>query len=706
MLTAAALLLLAAAPAADGAPHPFTTQDLISFHRVSDPEVSPDGKQVVFAVSELNLEENRRRSDLWMAGVDGRGLKHLTTSPASDTQGRWAPDGRSVYFLSGRQGDTSQVWRIPVDGGEAEQVTRLPGDVNAFAVFPDGKRLLVAMDVFPDLPAATTLDATAKREEEQRKSKVKARGYDKLLFRHWDEWEDGKRSHLFVVTPGSAAAPVDLMAGMEVDCPPKPFGGSEAFDVSPDGNEVAFTGHALTRDAAWSTDLNVYVVPASGKSPPRSITSDNRAADGTPLYSPDGTMLVYLAMKRPGAEADRRRIVVVDRKTMKARVLTEGWDRSPGDLAFSPDSKTLYVTAEQMGNNALFTVDVAGGQVTTLWEKGNADSPRAAGDRVVFSLDTLKMPAELRSISRVAGGALENVTSLNAERLRAVQMGDYEQFSFKGAKDETVHGYVMKPANFRAGQKYPVAFLIHGGPEGSFGDHFHYRWNPQSYAGAGYAVVFIDFHGSTGYGQAFTDSIAKDWGGAPFEDLMKGLDAALAKYPFLDGSRVGALGASYGGYMINWIAGHTDRFKALVCHDGIFDTRAAYFETEELWFAEWDMGGTPWDNPEAFSKFNPVEYVKNWKTPMLVIHGSLDYRLPETQGMGAFTALQRRGIPSRYVSFPDENHWVLKPQNSLRWHQEVLGWLDQWVKAPKRAPLAEAKAREIRSAAASGSASP
>jgi dipeptidyl aminopeptidase/acylaminoacyl peptidase len=467
---------------------------------------------------------------------------------------------------------------------------------------------------------------------------------------------------------------------MDADSPPPPFGSSEAFDISPDGNEVAFTARALTREAAWGTDLNVYVVPSSGKAPPKNVTADNRAADEAPLYSPDGSMLAYLAMKRPGAEADRRRIMVLDRKTMKARALTEGWDRSPSEITFSPDSKALYAVAEQLGNNALFTVDVAGGQVTPLWEKGNVSEPRAAGDRVLFSLDTLKLPAELRSIPR-AGGALESVTNLNAERLRNVQLGDSEQFSFKGAKGETVYGFVVRPANFKAGTKYPVAFLIHGGPEGSFGDHFHYRWNPQAYAGAGYASVFIDFHGSTGYGQAFTDSIARDWGGAPYEDLMKGLDAALAKYPWLDGARVGALGASYGGYMINWIAGHTDRFKALVCHDGIFDTRAAYYETEELWFAEWDMGGTPWDNPEAFSKWNPSEYVKNWKTPMLVIHGSLDYRLPETQGFAAFTALQRRGVPSRFVSFPDENHWVLKPQSSLRWHQEVLGWLDRWVKA-------------------------
>ncbi|HVE82406.1 MAG TPA: S9 family peptidase, partial [Myxococcales bacterium] len=524
--------------------------------------------------------------------------------------------------------------------------------------------------------------------DEEKKSKSRVRAYDKLLFRHWDEWEDGKRSHLFVLQLGSGAAPLDLMAGLDADAPPRPFGGSESFDISPDGAEVAFTAAAFTRDAAWTNDINVWVVPSSGKVPPRAITADNRAVDDAPTYSPDGATLAYLASKRPGCESDRRRIMLLDRKTMKARVLTEAWDRSPADLLFSPDSKQLYVTADHLGNHSLFSVDAQSGEPTLLWEKGTVSSPRVAGDRLLFSLDTLKSPAELRSIPR-GGGAPAEITNLNAERMKLVQVGDYEQFSFPGARGETVRGFVMKPVGFRAGQKYPVAFLVHGGPEGSFGDHFHYRWNPQAYAGAGYAAVFIDFHGSTGYGQAFTDAIAGDWGGAPYEDLMKGLDAALEKYPFLDGARVGALGASYGGYMINWIAGHTDRFKALVSHDGIFDTRAAYYETEELWFAEWDMGGLPWDQPEKFERFNPAAFVKSWKTPMLVVHGSLDYRLPETQGFAAFTALQRRNIPSRFLSFPDENHWVLKPQNSLRWHQEVLSWLDQWVKAPRRAPLPE-----------------
>jgi dipeptidyl aminopeptidase/acylaminoacyl peptidase len=283
------------------------------------------------------------------------------------------------------------------------------------------------------------------------------------------------------------------------------------------------------------------------------------------------------------------------------------------------------------------------------------------------------------------------VTKLNAEKIAAAKLGTYEQFSFPGAKNETVHGYVLKPVDFAAGKKYPVAFLIHGGPQGSFGDHFHYRWNPQAHAGAGYAALMIDFHGSTGYGQAFTDAINQDWGGAPFEDLMKGLDFALAKYSFLDGSRVGALGASYGGYMINWIAGQTDRFRCLVNHDGNLDERMAYFDTEELWFPEWDHGGTPWDDPEHYARHNPIDHVGKWKTPMLVIHGGQDFRVVETQGMSTFTALQRRGIPSRFVYFPDENHWVLKPQNSRFWHQQVIGWLDQWLKGAQ--PVAAAASR-------------
>ncbi|KAB2899105.1 MAG: S9 family peptidase [Kofleriaceae bacterium] len=677
LVPAAALVCATvSAAAARGA----TVDDLLAMQRIAEPAVSPDGKWVAFSVRDTDLDANRGRFDVWLAAVDGGSpARRLTTSPDADTSPAWSPDGAWLYFLSSR-GGSSQVWRIAVAGGEAEQVTKLPLDVGGFELFPDGRRMVVVLDVWP---AARTIADSVKRDEAEAKNKVKARAYDQLLFRHWDQWEDGRRQHLFVWTPpelgGKADDAKDLTPGLATDAPTRPFGGMEEVAISPDGKTVAYVARVGTRDVAWTTNTDVFLVDTSGRGKPVNLTAANKAYDFSPAFSPDGKSLAVTAMARPGFEADRQRVVVYDVRTRKPRTLTEAWDRSAGGLTWSKDGKTLFTTADDVGNHALFAVDAASGKVTTVVGKGTNAEPRVAGDRILFLRDTLKMPVEIFTV-RPDGSELHQVTRLNDARVKAVQWGDYEQFSFKGDKGDTVHGYVMKPANWVAGKKYPVAFLIHGGPQGSFGDHFHYRWNPQTYAGRGYGVVFIDFHGSTGYGQAFTDAIRNDWGGAPYRDLMMGLDAALAKYPWLDGKRMAALGASYGGYMINWINGQTDRFKALVCHDGNLDERLAYYDTEELWFPEWEHGGTPWDNPEGYTKHNPIEHVKNWKTPTLVIHGGNDFRVVDTQGMSTFTALQRKGIPSRFLHFPDENHWVLKPLNSKRWHDEVLAWIDRYTK--------------------------
>ncbi|MBL0217907.1 MAG: S9 family peptidase [Myxococcales bacterium] len=651
-----------------------TIEDMLAMQRVGDPRVSPDGKLVAFTVRDTDMEANRGRLDVWLVGADGSNPRKLTSHPENDSDPRWSPDGKYIYFMSSRSG-SAQVWRIAIAGGEAEQVTKLPLDLNGFTLFPDGKRLALALEVYPD---AKSLAETAKRDEAKDKSKVKAQAYDSLLFRHWDQWEDGKFSHLFLFEPMGPESAKDLTPGQLTDSPTHPYGGMEEISISPDGKEVAFVARASGKQNAWQTNTNVFLVPADGKGKPVDITSTNPGYDLNPAYSPDGKWLALTQMKRAGYENDRQRISVIELATRKTRVVTEAWDRSAGGVTWSADGKTIYTDADNVGNHSLFAIDVATGTAKTLVDKGTNNSPQIAGDRVVYTRDSLTSPVELYSV-KPDGTDARQITHLNDERVKKITWGAFEQFSFKGAKGDTVYGFAIKPAGFTGG-KVPIAFLIHGGPQGSFGDHFHYRWNPEVYAGHGYGAVFIDFHGSTGYGQAFTDAINGDWGGAPYEDLMKGLDAALAKYPWLDGSRAAALGASYGGYMINWINGHSDRFKALVCHDGNLDERMAYFDTEELWFPEWEHGGTPWEKPEGYSKHNPVDFVKNWKTPTLVVHGGKDFRVVDTQGMGTFTALQRKGIPSRFLHFPDENHWVLKPQNSKLWHEEVLAWIGRWTK--------------------------
>jgi dipeptidyl aminopeptidase/acylaminoacyl peptidase len=472
---------------------------------------------------------------------------------------------------------------------------------------------------------------------------------------------------------------------MDADCPSKPFGDSNDYSISPDGKTVVFSAKDVGRDEAWSTNFDLFAAPTDGSVTPRKLTT-SPATDSTPRFSPDGTTLAYLAMSRPGYEADRYEIVLRDWATGAERKITlraddsPRGDRSPDGVAWSPNGKELFCTAEHVGQNAIFAVDVASGETRIVVGEGTCSEPQAyAGGRVLYGMNSLLGPAELYKVAP-DGRDVGRVTHLNDARVAAARFGKPERFSFKGAKGDTVYGYIVYPVDFDPAKKYPVAFLIHGGPQGSFGNDFHYRWNPQAYAGAGYAVVMVDFHGSTGYGQVFTDAINNDWGGAPFEDLMKGLDYALAGHPFMDRDRVGALGASFGGYMITWIEGQTDRFKCLVCHDGNLDERMAYFDTEELWFPEWDHRGLPWVNPENYGRQNPVEFVKNWKTPMLVIHGMKDFRVVYTQGISTFTALQRKGIPSKLLVFPDENHFVLKPANSIQWHETVIGWLDQWLK--------------------------
>lgn len=666
--------ILQSSPIRAGETHPFSIHDMLAMDRISDHQVSPDGKSVAFVLRVTDLEANKGRTDLWSVGVDGTGLRRLTSHPDADVNPRWSPDGKAIYFLSMR-GGSSQVWRIAMDGGEAEQITNEPLDVSNLVVSPNGKHLAYSMEVLPN----TTVAESKKRLDEMAGRKASGRVYDRLFVRHWDTWKNGCRSHLFVRSLDGGEA-IDVTKGMDADVPSKPFGGPEEFAFTPDDRSIVFVARNMGREEAWSTNLDLYVVPIDGSAKPRCLTASNKALDTSPVFSPDGKSLAYLAMKHPGYEADRQRVMVIPWPDGPAKALTEAWDYSPRSITWSSNSQKLLATADNIGQHSVFSIDATTGDGKLVWREGSCSSPMSAGGRIVFTMNHLRSPAELYSIGP-DGSDIQQVTNINKDKLAAARMGESEQFAFDGWNGEKVYGYVVKPIDFDVSKKYPVAFLIHGGPQGSFGNDFHYRWNPQAYAGRGFAAVMIDFHGSTGYGQAFCDSIRGDWGGKPLEDLQKGLEAALKKYPWMDGDRVAALGASFGGYMINWIAGKwPDRFRCLVNHDGNLDERFAYFDTEELWFPEWDHEGTPWENPAAYEKDNPINHVKNWKTPMLVVHGGLDFRVVETQGIGTFTALQRRGIPSKFLHFPDENHWVLKPANSILWHETVLAWLDEWTK--------------------------
>lgn len=670
MLLRGCLIALLAVGAAHAETHPFTIHDMLAMQRISDPQPSPDGSQVVFTLRTTDLEANRGKTDLWIVSTAGGEPRRLTSHDAGDFHPRWSPDGAGIYFLSTRS-DSSQLWRIDLSGGEARPVTELPLDLSSFVVGADGE-IVVSADTFADCP---TMACTRERLDEQARKTTTGMIYDRLFVRHWDHWKDGRRSHLFRLTD---EAPRDLMPGMDADCPTKPWGGAEEYTLTPDGKGVVFTARDVGREEPWSTDFDLWHVPLDGSAKPKKLTTENRAWDTTPAFSPDGKWLAYLAMERPGYESDRLRIMLRRWPDGKTTALTQDWDRSAGSILWSADGKTIYTKAADLGQRSIFAVDVKKGSVKKLIGEGTARSIGLAADRIVFGLDHLRSPTELYS-AKTDGSSVRRITRINDARLKAARMGDAEQFTFKGWNNETVYAYLVKPVDFDATRKYPVAFLIHGGPQGSFGNDFHYRWNPQAYAGRGYASVMVDFHGSVGYGQAFTDSINSDWGGKPLEDLQKGLAAALDRYDFLDGDRVVALGASYGGYMINWIAGNwPDRFRALVNHDGNLDELTAYYMTEELWFPEWERGGPPWVNKKAYTDHSPIHHVHKWKTPMLVIHGALDYRVVDTQGLATFTALQRQGIPSKLLYFPDENHWVLQPQNSILWHDTVLDWIDEW----------------------------
>ncbi|MFH1017162.1 MAG: S9 family peptidase [Pseudomonadota bacterium] len=672
---AAGLLFLCAigsAGAEELRSHPFSWADMFAMVRLSDPQSSPDGQWILFTRTEFNLETNKGNTDLVLVSVDGTASRRLTFDPAPDQNGRFNSDGSTVFFLSNRSG-SSQLYKLSLSGGEPEKVTDLPVDIEGFEFSPDGKRILFWADVFPD---CKDLACTAKRLKEKDESKVKAMVFDAPFVRHWNQWNDGRRNHLFVMGLDDPR-PVDLMPGMDQDAPPKPFGDSGDFSWSPDGKLVAFTSKP-SKDEAWSTNGDVYLAPSDGAVPPRSLTADNLAMDQSPVFSPDGQQLAYLSMDRPGYESDRLHIALWDPKTGAKRNVTKDWDRSVEEMVWAKDGKTIYAAALEHGKGKIWAVDVALGKAKELVDEGvNSQLHLMKDGRLLFLQERMTHPKEIYATDPASGKALR-VSHVNSERLSTMRISQPEEFWFSN-DGRKLHGWILKPVDFREGQKYPLAFLVHGGPQASWEDNFHYRWNPEFYAGAGYVTVQIDFRGSAGYGQAFTDAIHGNWGPGPFSDLMAGLKEVLKTRTYIDKERMCALGASFGGYMTNWIAGQEHPFKCLVTHDGDLDTTSSYFNTDELWFPEWDMTGPPWEKADVYERNSPMRNVGKWKTPMLVIQGGKDFRVVEAEGISTFNALARRGIPGKFLYFPDEGHWVLKPQNSRLWHQTVLDWLDRWT---------------------------
>jgi dipeptidyl aminopeptidase/acylaminoacyl peptidase len=646
--------------------------DLIGFGRVSDPQVSPNGKTIAFVITHQLKEENKSNSNIYMVSVDSGEVRQLTNAKDINNNPCWLPDGKTIAFISTR-GGTSQIWKIPVNGGEAQKVSEIATEASHLIVSPNGKWFAFASDVYQDCPDE---NCNKQRLESAEKSKVKAKIFTVLPFRVWNSWKDGKRSHLFIMPSGGGKA-VDVTPG-DYDTPPIDLGGNWDYAFSPDSKEISFTRNPDTL-VAISTNNDIYVVPVEG-GVIKKIT-DNPANDSQPLYSPDGKYIAFEMMHRPGFEADRRELVLYERASGKFINLTNAFDYSVNDVVWSPDSKSLFFNSDDKGNVTIFNVRMKDKRITAILNKGFNKSIRLTPDEkaIIFVKESVKLPAELFKMD-INGDNLKQITYSNAGKLSELEMNACEDFWFDGAAGTRVQGFLLKPPFFKEEKKYPVIFLVHGGPQEQWGDEFHYRWNAQMFASRGYVVVMINPRGSTGYGQKFTDEISKDWGGKVYEDLMKGLDYVIRSYSYIDSNRIAGAGASFGGYMMNWILGHTDRFRCVVSHDGVFNTASAYGTTEELWFDEWEFNGTPYKNPELYKKWSPMEFAKNFKTPTLVIHGQQDYRLDVSEGFQLFTALQRQGVKSKMLYFPDEYHFVVKPQNAELWYKTVLDWIDENTK--------------------------
>jgi dipeptidyl aminopeptidase/acylaminoacyl peptidase len=676
MLRYFGLMLLSVATLA--AQKPFDVDAMLRLQRVSEPQLSPDGKWIAFTVQAIDVAANTRPRQIYVVSADGGTPRKLTTE-GNNSRPRWMPDSKRIVFQSTR-GSSSQIWAMDADGANAKQITNVSTETDGVLISRDGKKMVFRSQVYPECSNAGTFDDACNKQklDAESKSKLKARVITGLLYRHWTEFQSSRRYHLLVANIDGSGLK-DLTPGSR-DVPPFSLGGADDYAISPDSSELAYTAN-MDPQPATSTNSDIYTVPLAGGEP-KQITM-GQGADKAPLYSPDGKYIAYLSQQRAGYESDRWRLILFERGSLRETILTDNVDKNVTGVTWMPDSQRLAVVVEDRGRHPLQLIPVNGGGAR------NVISGSASVDDVQFSADAKTMiysemsgskPAEIYKTSS-GGGTPVALTKLNDAMLAEYKLTPLEEIWVKGAEDARVHAFVVKPPTFEQGKKYPVLFLIHGGPQGAWGETWSYRWNPQVFASAGYVVVMPNPRGSTGYGQKFTDDINADWGGKVYEDIMAVVDH-VTQQPWADADRMAAAGGSFGGYMANWLLGHTTKFKALVSHAGVFDLRSMAGETEELWFPLWEFRGMPWDNPEVYQKWSPSYYARDFKTPTLVLHGELDYRVPVGQGMQLFTSLQMMKVPSKMILFPDEGHWILKPQNTQLWYKSFLEWIDEWTKKP------------------------
>jgi dipeptidyl aminopeptidase/acylaminoacyl peptidase len=658
---------------------PLTIDGFEAVKVVSDPQIAPNGAAVLYAVRTTNLAENSRATTTYKASVAGGAPAAFPDESTHATEARWSPDGKRIAYIAGEQ-----LWVADQAGGARKQITSLTGGATGLIWSPSGDRIAFTSRVYPGC-ADEACNASRKKAADA--NVVKAHTADQLMYRHWDRWDDGTRSHLFVIGADGTGL-TELTPNAAYDVPIAPFGGSEGYAFAPDGRELAYSAKDQGREDAWSTDNNIYIVPVAGGKP-AVITAGNRGADENPVYSPDGKYILYHSQARAGFESDRWRLMAYDRSSHQSHELLAGWDRNADSYCFTSGGHDILIQTVDASREKFYRAGFSNGAATApqlILSSHNNSSPSLdrAGRTLAWLQDAADRPAEVW-VATLGGGGISGVKQIshaNDALLAELKVFPVEDYWFKGANGDSVQGMVLRPPQWTPGKKFPVVLLIHGGPQVPWLDTWHGRWNYQLFAAPGYGVVIINPRGSPGYGQKFVDEISRDWGGAVYADLMAGLDAALVKYPWLDSTRMSAAGGSYGGYMVDWIAGHSDRFKALVSHAGPYNLESMYGATEELWFPAWEYGGPYWDSTamqQQYRKYSPHLYAKNFKTPTLVTGGELDYRVPYTEDLSFFSALQRQGVPSRLVIFPDEGHWVQKPQNQKFWWGEVQGWLSRYL---------------------------